>query len=144
MKLEMSLNGLEEYKDRIKKAPDKASQGAELAMKAFVVQVKSDVQKSLNIREMSGKSYIPSEPGQPPHKRTGNLYKSVYNSITKLSQFKIQGTVGDNAQSDKSYAYPSALEFGTSKMQPRPYLRPAIEKNKNMFVDLFKKIMDRL
>jgi HK97 gp10 family phage protein len=50
----------------------------------------------------------------------------------------IQGIVGDNAE------YAAGLEYGTSKMPPRPYIRPVVEKNKNLFVDLFKIIFNKL
>ena len=133
MNISVDFSGLAEYQKRIKQAPEKASQAAELSMKTFVVKVKSDVQKSLNV------NFPPvSEPGTPPHKRTGHLYQSVYNKINKLSSMVIQGVVGDNAE------YAPMLEYGTSKMSPRPYIRPAVENNKNLFVNLFKIIFDKL
>jgi HK97 gp10 family phage protein len=135
MNIEMNLSGLEEYQKRIKQAPDKAIYAAENAMKIFTIKVKSDVQKSLNT------NFPPaSDPGQPPHKRTGTLYRSVYNQIEKTGKL-ITGIVGDNAQKN-SATYPEMLEFGTSKMSPRPYLRPAVEKNRNIFVEMFKKIFN--
>ena len=138
MTIDISFQGLEEYKTRIKQAPQKASTAAEAAMKTFVLKVSTDVKKSLNIKESDEIGYIPSLPFTPPNKRTGHLYQSVYNKINKLGAMIIQGLVGDNAE------YGVHLEYGTSKMPPRPYLRPVVESNKNYFVKLFKIIFDKL
>jgi HK97 gp10 family phage protein len=33
--------------------------------------------------------------------------------------------------------YSKALEFGTVNMQPRPFMQPALNKNKNKIVKMF-------
>jgi len=138
MQVKVDIKGLDEYRDRIKQAPSKAIYAAEGAMKVFSIKVKEEVKKSLNVRDKIGKSYISSAPGDPPRKRTGHLFKSVYNRINKINKFVVQGIVGDNAE------YAVHLEYGTSKMAPRPYMRPAVEKNKSLFETMFKKIFDNL
>ena len=138
MQLGIEMNGLKEYQQRIKAAPDKANYASQNAMKVFTVKVKTDIQKSLNEREKIGNNYIPSEPGKPPHKRTGHLYQSVYNQLNNIGRLIIQGIIGDNAE------YAAFLEYGTSKMPPRPYFRPAIENNKSLFEKSFKAIFDKL
>ncbi len=60
-----------------------------------------------------------SKPGEPPHKRTGDLGRSITHEVTKNT-----ARVGSN----KKYAKP--LELGTHKMAARPYLRPAVNKNR--------------
>lgn len=149
MQIQIEMKGLQQFQERISKAPDKAADATELAMKAFVVKVKREVKDSLNEREKTtgsrgGKIYIPSEPGTPPHKRTGHLFKSVYNRVNRLSKMVIQGIVGDNALSDDEYAYPIALEFGTSKMPMRPYLRPVVDKNAIHFEELMKEALSTI
>lgn len=78
--------------------------------------LEGDIKKSL-----TGKS--PSAPGEPPGKRTGTLGRSIAHEVEKKADI-IVGRVGTNI----TYAIP--LEFGTSKMSARPFLRPGLEKNK--------------
>lgn len=56
-----------------------------------------------------------SLPGEPPGEITGHLKRSY--------QYKMEGE-GVVIYSDAEYA--AYLEFGTSKMDPRPHLRPAV------------------
>ena len=137
MNIAVNFQGLNEYRDRIKQSPQKASYAIENAMKVFTVAMKADIKNSLNIREKEGKVYISSSPGLPPHKRTGHLFQSVYNNLEKSGKL-ITGTIGDNAE------YAVFLEYGTSKMPPRPYIRPAVDRNMNLFERAFKQIYDQI
>ncbi len=60
-----------------------------------------------------------SKPGEPPHKRTGVLGRSITHEVGKG-----YARVGTNLK------YGKPLEVGTSKMAARPYLRPAVYKNR--------------
>ena len=60
-----------------------------------------------------------SKPGEPPHRRTGTLSRSITHEVTKY-----RARVGTNIK------YSKPLELGTSKMAARPYLRPAVYKNR--------------
>ena len=78
--------------------------------------LEADIKKSL-----TGKS--PSSPGEPPGKITGTLGRSITHEVEKRLTIVI-GRVGTNI----IYAIP--LEFGTSKMAARPFIRPGLERNK--------------
>ena len=69
-----------------------------------------------------------SAPGEPPHRRTGTLARSITHEVTATT-----ARVGTNLK------YGKFLETGTSVMAARPYLRPAVYKNKRMI----KKILNR-
>lgn len=63
-----------------------------------------------------------SSPGNPPAVDTGQL-RASYNAQSK----RLSATLAElTISSGKDYAV--YLEFGTSKMQPRPHLRPLIAK----------------
>jgi len=64
-----------------------------------------------------------SPPGKPPAKDTGTLDRSIYSQVWENGKSSVI-RVG----SDEDYA--SALEFGTSEMSPRPFLRPQLMKQK--------------
>ena len=78
--------------------------------------LEGDIKKSL-----TGKS--PSAPGEPPGKRTGTLGRGITHEVEKKPD-SVVGRVGTNI----TYAIP--LEFGTSKMAARPFMRPGLERNK--------------
>ena len=68
----------------------------------------------------------PSKPGQPPRVLHGLLRNSISHR-TELRRGSITIYVGANTK------YARALEFGNPKshLKPRPYLRPALAKNKD-------------
>ena len=61
-----------------------------------------------------------SAPGQAPASDTGNLVSKI---IVKQKSKNIT-----NVESNADYS--AYLEYGTSKMQPRPFMLPAFEKSK--------------
>lgn len=77
--------------------------------------------------------YTASSPGEPPAVQLGDLRKSVKGGIEKEGKDVI-GFIGSELPKA------SMLEFGTSKMAARPWLRPSFEKAS----DGIKKIMLRI
>lgn len=63
---------------------------------------------------------IPSRPGKPPHYQTGRLWRSV--------RWERKNVYGVSVIANAPYGI--FLEYGTSKMAARPYLRPAIWNNR--------------
>ena len=61
---------------------------------------------------------------------TGRLRASITHEIDGLT-----GYVGSNVE------YSRAVELGTEKQSPQPYLRPALHKNEKKILELFKKII---
>lgn len=58
-----------------------------------------------------------SAPGEPPASDTGRLVNSIR---TTYSADKLVGTVVAGTE------YAPALEYGTQRMEPRPFMRPAL------------------
>ncbi|MEC9067814.1 MAG: HK97-gp10 family putative phage morphogenesis protein [Pseudomonadota bacterium] len=64
---------------------------------------------------VGGANHVPSLPGEPPNADTGHLHTSIHaESAGPLKAVSV-------ADAD----YSAALEFGTSKMAERPFMRPA-------------------
>lgn len=59
---------------------------------------------------------VSSAPGEAPAVQSGQLYNSLQMKVSG----KLERTVGTTAP------HGAYLEFGTSKMAPRPYLRPSL------------------
>jgi HK97 gp10 family phage protein len=83
-------------------------------------RVQVDAQVSITEGAVSGAGHVPSRPGEPPNNDTGVLA----NNIETVQVETLKVVVSSNAE------YASFQEFGTSRMQPRPYMAPALEKNR--------------
>lgn len=88
-------------------------------------------------------------PQSPNYQRTGRLRGSItYATAKKTGNVESPATAQDkikvSAKNNEVYIgtnveYASYVEFGTSKMKARPYLRPAIEDH----IDDYKKIAEQ-
>lgn len=87
--------------------------------------VREDAKQSILAGAVSGAAHVPSLPGQPPNADTHRLDLSL---DTVLNESRLSVSVVSRAP------YGAFLEFGTSKMAARPYLRPALLRNRNRVV----------
>jgi len=95
--------------DVSKKAEEAALYGMYKAAKFFMDHVKEKIGVEGN--------GIPSEPGQPPHKQTGNLFDTVSLVVNREQKY-----VAVQIDSEKA-PYWYYLEYGTKKMKARPFWR---------------------
>ena len=79
------------------------------------------------------RTHTASAAGQPPASDEGILA----GDITMNVDVKPNGTVVGQIISAAPYS--KALEFGTINMQPRPFMQPALMKNKRKIKAMFKK-----
>jgi HK97 gp10 family phage protein len=83
-------------------------------------QIVTDAQISITRGSVSGANHVPSRPGEPPNQDTGVLANNI--EAVQLGPLRVAAT------SNAPYSQP--LEFGTSKMAARPFMRPAADKNR--------------
>jgi len=69
-----------------------------------------------------------SAPGEIPHVQTGSLKRSI-----AREQIAGEERVGTNLK------YGRYLELGTRDIEPRPFLRPALMKNRKKILDIIRK-----
>ena len=79
------------------------------------------------------RTHTASAPNQPPASDTGFLVSQ----ITMNVDVKTNGTVVGQIISAAPYS--AALEFGTTQMTERPFMQPALEKNRRKIERMFKK-----
>jgi HK97 gp10 family phage protein len=99
----------------------------------------NEMKKSILTGAKSGQQYFSngrrhqsSAPGQAPANNTGALVRSI-----KVKKNGREATISI----EKDYAI--YLEFGTSKMRPRPFIIPAFLKTKKWFSDKLKAIASK-
>lgn len=96
------------------------------------VYMAEEMKKSIASGAKSGRRYgshTSSAPGQSPANWTGKLLRSI-----KIQKTKGMAFVYITAK------YAEFLEFGTSKMRPRPFIIPAFIKTKRYIQDRLKRI----
>ena len=77
--------------------------------------------------------YTASAPGEPPAVATSGLRQSVKDGIEKEGK-AVVGFVGTEEK------HGPMLEFGTSRMLPRPWLRPSFEKATQKVKEIFTRL----
>lgn len=73
-------------------------------------------------REIQGAAYRASAPGESPAVRTGRLRQSFYMIITPSGLGTYQVEIKTNI------LYADDLEYGTERVEPRPFIEPAIQR----------------
>ncbi|MBI1682384.1 HK97-gp10 family putative phage morphogenesis protein [Caulobacter hibisci] len=97
-----------------------------------MIEVEAEI--SITAGSVSGAGHIPSKPGSPPNRDTGVLDGNI--ETTLVEPLKVE--ISSNAP------YSAALEFGTSKMAARPYMRPAAQKKKAEAVELVRRAVKKV
>ena len=87
--------------------------------------VRKDATESIRQGAIRGLGHIASKAGEAPNADTGHLELNI----------EVRLRASDRTVEVASLApYSSALEMGTSKMAARPFLRPAMAKNRSKLV----------
>lgn len=74
-----------------------------------------------------------SRAGEAPASDTGFLVSQITQNVKTKPDGSVVGQIVSSAP------YSKYLEFGTTQMQPRPYMHPALRKNKDKIERIFKK-----
>lgn len=91
-------------------------------------------QKLITTGAVSGKGHVPSKPGEPPSNDSGVLANNI--EVTQPEPLEV--VISSNAP------YATALELGTSKMEARPYFRPARDAKKKEARKRFAEQVDKI
>jgi len=76
-----------------------------------------------------------SAPGQAPASDTGNL----------VSKIMVQQKDKNHVEVQSNADYSAFLEYGTSKMEPRPFMLPAFEKSKKPIINaVFNRVKKKI
>lgn len=96
--------------------------------------IRADAHYLISRGSVSGKNHVPSAPGEPPNRDTGNLQSHLETSQPRPLVARV--TSGAD--------YAADLEFGDSTVAARPYMRPARDRKKAEVRRLFATEIDKL
>ncbi|WP_310533131.1 HK97-gp10 family putative phage morphogenesis protein [Novosphingobium sp.] len=96
--------------------------------------IKAEAQRGITAGSVSGKGHVASKPGQFPNNDTGTLKNGIRTAMTGPLEASVTSTA----------PYAGALEYGTSKMGARPYMRPSRDKSEPRIQKLFAKEIGNL
>ena len=117
----VKITGKERVSRILRAMTDPASRRlVEQALFVGASEIVTEAQLSIRRGSVSGKNHVPSRPGEPPNQDTGVLA----GNIEALQEGPLRAVASSNAP------YSQPLEFGTSKMAARPFMRPAAAKVK--------------
>lgn len=94
-----------------------------------VIEVESEI--SITAGSVSGKGHVPSAPGQPPNADTRLLDTNINTVVVGPGRVNVEATA----------PYAGYLEFGTSRMEARPFMRPAAEKKRPEATELIRRAL---
>ena len=90
--------------------------------------VKTEMQILIVTGSITGKGHVASKPGDPPNADTRDLDSNIFVVPVRSGRVDVEAT--------SDHAVP--LQFGTSKMEARPFADVALRKRKDEAIDLIK------
>lgn len=127
----MVMKGKDAHLRRLKNLSDPTGP-ANQVLRVLAQKIRGDAFQSIMTGSVSGKNHVPSAPGQPPNNNTGGLVGGL---IDETFPLELRAEV----RAETEYSAP--LEYGTSKMAERPFMRPARDKNLDFAKRLFAEKM---
>jgi HK97 gp10 family phage protein len=129
------ISGAKAVSDRLKRLTSPEAQrqiGAALFAGGEEIQIEAQI--SITNGAVSGKNHVPSRPGEPPNQDTGVLANNI--ETNQVAPLRVE--VSSNAP------YAAHLEFGTSRMAERPYMRPAAAKKRKEVTEMVRRAIDKI
>jgi HK97 gp10 family phage protein len=144
MEVNITVKNLQKVMNQLKKLDKRLEPDFQEIVKGGAQLIRGEAIKSIQQGAKSGivyEKYNPrrthraSAPGESPASDTGNLVSKII--VKQQSKDKV------NVESNANYS--AFLEYGTSKMQPRPFMLPAFEKSKKPITEAtFKRVVKKI
>lgn len=126
MDTDVKVEGLYDLLQKINVAKDMALTATAAAMAVVTKKAAEDAQRNHTFRN-----------------RTGNLESSIIPLPVETDGSQVVGAVNATASSKAGMEYAPYVEFGTSRSAPYPFLRPAVEANKDFMTETVAKTVER-
>jgi HK97 gp10 family phage protein len=136
IKMSVTIVDADKVISALKKLSDDINNASRLFMMQEGAEMESEIKNSMKTGgrlsskgARGGKQRIHSQPNQPPFVQTGNLRASIGYLLSKEGKNNLFLDIGAIRKAKIEVTYAKALELGTSKMAPRPYLMPVIKRH---------------
>jgi HK97 gp10 family phage protein len=130
MEFSVQIEGLDRIAGATAEVKQNVANELNVAVYAAAQQIRTEAIKSIQDGNKSGRIYKrrsvthrASAPGEPPASDTGRLVGSI-------TAYANGGGEAMTVAGRGTALYAPLLEFGTSKIAPRPFMLPALEKSK--------------
>lgn len=130
----MAMKGKDAHLRRLKRLSTDAVKVAGRVVFVGADMVRAEAFRGVSSGSISGRNHVASAPGEYPNRDTGGLQNG----------FKTEQTGPLSAEFRSETEYSEALEFGTSKMEARPHVRPARDAVKPKIERLFAQEIGKL
>ena len=134
MRVSIQVKGIKEALSALKNLQNNLEEPFREVIQGGAQLIRGEAIKSIQSGPKSGRVYEKynprrthraSAPGQAPASDTGNL----------VSKITIRQDGKDKTNVESNADYSAFLEYGTSKMEPRPFMLPAFEKSKKPIIN---------
>lgn len=129
----MPMRGARAHIRRLQALAAESEREVSAALFAAGELIQTEAQRSITAGAVSGKGHVASSPGEAPNNDTGVLANNI--ETTQPAKLRVRVT--------SSAGYSAALEFGTSRMAARPFMRPARDKKKDEAQRLVQSALNR-
>ena len=134
----MPMEGLDKHVRRLRRLEAGGRKVAGAAVFEASDAIRVEAFRSISAGSVSGAGHVASKPGEPPNRDTGDLQSGLENIQTGPLTAEVRAGTGAKS------AHARPLEFGTSKMAARPFMRPARDKELPKAQRRLAEQMDRL
>lgn len=131
----MTIIGKSAYLNKLKRlSSPEATQRIRKALLKGGETIEAEAERLITTGSVSGKQHVPSKPGDPPNRDTGILDGNIETDFGG----RLKVIVSSNAP------YAAALELGTSKMEARPYMKPAIAAKRDQVTAYVRQVQKNI
>lgn len=131
----MTMKGRDKHRNRLKRlSGPEVVKAAERVLYVGADRIRAHAFKEISRGSISGKGHIASKPGEYPNREFGDLQNGLKAELT--------GRLEAEFRSEAPHSRP--LEFGTSKMEARPHVRPSRDAEAPKIERLFQFEIEKL
>lgn len=100
--------------------------------------IRNEAIRNLSVATLAGATVVNDDAKARAPVRTGNLRRSIHPELGEYSSERVTVWVGTDVE------YAPYVEMGTSKQAAQPYLRPALNENRQDIIDSVEKIFQEI